>query len=980
MVVLFSFFFIDLNAQSWIVKDSILVFPEGFASWLKRNNGGIDSANPGMGNYNGPVGNLGSNQGANLFDFNKDGLLDLTFQLFPSNNITREYVKGIFIQNANGKFVLDTNYVIKAKGDMWLGGFGDFNGDGLNDYHYILINYHGADSNRKYSPEMIHDDWPEKVFINNGKSFDTVTLDVDNLNVESTYVADIDRDGADEIIATDRGPDYVVVYKYDKIKKKFYKINPELSEAWNKRFDHWISRYPLFNVANENDKNGFSVIISDSSISKEISEPDWQPYNFKKFTYAKYNFNTKKIETTTLNRDSLYIPVSYSKQDADDYYKFSIHEKISAYRMDVDKNGEEEIVVGGFYMNNYYVKKTNRYAYGWKVLGLNGKDLTTQFFKDSGFDKNTELISHGLDIDENAEGIEMIPGTWGNRGIGELGNYYKIVNGKFEKTYIRDIKHESGKKLDSTYFKTMELVKFPNFSKNKNALLMYDMDNLKRASIIYQTSCLDVVKPIFDKSTYKICDKDSLSLTITNVNKGDTLKWFYGTNSDLTNVNNKIFKDSTKLFVIRTDSLGCSISSDTISITKKSLPALPLVKDTVFCQNTSASSLLATGLSGNTIIWYGTSATGGSGNTNAGVAITADTTTKAYYVSQVNNTTGCESPRAKITVKINPAPATPSVKDTSYCNNINSDTLKATPLANHSLSWYGTSATGGTASTFGSKPNTAITGTFSFYVSQINNITGCEGARAKISVTINPLPSPPTVRDTSYCNNASVDTLRVNTTIGNYIVWYGTSATSGTSSISAIKPITSVVGTSSYYLSQITSATGCESLRSKLSVTIHPIPAAPKLSRDTANNLVSSAAVRNTWYKDGAAISDTTQKIKPSGAGSFTVKTSENGCASLASNAYYYLVTDIINLSADEFIKLAPNPFQGQLNFDFNVKGYQKLNVEVFDLTTGTKRATQQNVLPGSVLSFGNLTPGTYIIKVSSNDQKLSHQFKMIKL
>jgi hypothetical protein len=144
--------FNELHAQKWIVKDSILVFPQGFSSWLKRNNGGIDSAAPGMGNYNGQIGSIGTNQGVDLFDFNKDGLPDLTFQLFPSNNITREYLKGIFIQNTNGKFVLDTNYVIKGKGDMWLGGFGDFNGDGLTDYHYIIQNYHGADSNRKYSP------------------------------------------------------------------------------------------------------------------------------------------------------------------------------------------------------------------------------------------------------------------------------------------------------------------------------------------------------------------------------------------------------------------------------------------------------------------------------------------------------------------------------------------------------------------------------------------------------------------------------------------------------------------------------------------------------------------------------------------------------------------------------------------------------------------------------------------------------------
>jgi hypothetical protein len=167
----------------------------------------------------------------------------------------------------------------------------------------------------------------------------------------------------------------------------------------------------------------------------------------------------------------------------------------------------------------------------------------------------------------------------------------------------------------------------------------------------------------------------------------------------------------------------------------------------------------------------------------------------------------------------------------------------------------------------------------------------------------------------------------VNPTTGNTILWYGTSATGGTSSNTAIKPITTVVGTSSYYLSQITSATGCESLRSKLSVTINPIPAAPILSRDTANSLVSNVG-RVTWFKDGTLISDTTQKFKPTSAGSYSVKTTLNGCISAMSSPYYYLVTDIIQLSNGEFIKLAPNPFVNQVNLDFSIKGYQKLNLD----------------------------------------------------
>ena len=227
---------------------------------------------------------------------------------------------------------------------------------------------------------------------------------------------------------------------------------------------------------------------------------------------------------------------------------------------------------------------------------------------------------------------------------------------------------------------------------------------------------------------------------------------------------------------------------------------------------------------------------------------------------------------------------------------------------------------------------------------------------------------------TSICGTDSVSVKITNRDASFKYAWYINNDSVSKSSDSIF------VKKEGYVKLKITDTLGCTKFSDSVLLKSFALPTTPTISRDTANNLVSSAVVRNTWYKDGTAISDTTQKIKPSGAGSFTVKTSENGCASIASSAYYYLVTDIVNLSVDEFIKLAPNPFQGQLNLDFNVKAYQKLNIEVFELSTGTRRAAQQNVLPGSVLSFGYLAPGTYIIKVSSNDQKLSHQFKIIKL
>jgi hypothetical protein len=176
-----------------------------------------------------------------------------------------------------------------------------------------------------------------------------------------------------------------------------------------------------------------------------------------------------------------------------------------------------------------------------------------------------------------------------------------------------------------------------------------------------------------------------------------------------------------------------------------------------------------------------------------------------------------------------------------------------------------------------------------------------------------------------------------------------------------------------------TDSVGCIAKSDTLQISKIDLPNAPTISRDTANNLVSSS-VNSKWYKDGTAIADTTQKFKPSGAGSYTVSTSQNGCTSVQSAAYYYLVTDIINLSADEFIKLAPNPFQGILHFDFTIKGYQKLNVEVFDITTGAKLITRQDQLAGQSLNFSQLNPGTYIIRVSSKDNKVDQKFKLVKI
>ena len=262
------------------------------------------------------------------------------------------------------------------------------------------------------------------------------------------------------------------------------------------------------------------------------------------------------------------------------------------------------------------------------------------------------------------------------------------------------------------------------------------------------------------------------------------------------------------------------------------------------------------------------------------------------------------------------------------------------------------------------------------------------------SITINmicPILSKPILQTItaskvfSYCEG---DTLKLNVSSGNInkgdtLNWYLDNKLVGNYNPNGILTAFNFTDSGKLYVIK-TDSLGCKISSDTIALIKNPIPPAPQLIRDSANNLVSNYAT-NIWALNGTPLQQynwpgtNVKLIKPGSSGNYTVSTVQKGCYSLKSS-YYYLVTDIINISKDEFIKLAPNPFINKLNFDFVVMGYQKLNIEVFSLTSGVKVASMQNLQAGLPIYLGQLAPGTYIINVTSNDNKISYQFKMIKL
>jgi glycosidase len=101
--------------------------------------------------------------------------------------------------------------------------------------------------------------------------------------------------------------------------------------------------------------------------------------------------------------------------------------------------------------------------------------------------------------------------------------------------------------------------------------------------------------------------------------------------------------------------IGCESARLPINVTVTATTPPPTATSPLtYCINTTATQLTATGTS---LLWY-TAATGGTGSATAPTPLTTATGNTLYYVSQ---TQSCgESPRAAITVTVNPVPVPPA--------------------------------------------------------------------------------------------------------------------------------------------------------------------------------------------------------------------------------------------------------------------------------------------------------------------------------
>ncbi len=166
-----------------------------------------------------------------------------------------------------------------------------------------------------------------------------------------------------------------------------------------------------------------------------------------------------------------------------------------------------------------------------------------------------------------------------------------------------------------------------------------------------------------------------------------------------------------------------------------------------------------------------------------------------------------------------------------------------------------------------------------------------------------------------------------------------------------------------------------------ITVTVYPNPAKPTITGDAVKGMVSSSTTGNQWYGSSYNViaGATAQSYKPATAGNYYVRVSENGCNSLFSDAYNYVITATIDLGGNgRYLRIAPNPVRDFVKLTFNFPGVNTLGVVLTDIN-GRVILTRSNLYSDDMLNVSGLASGIYFLKVYSSNGTINVTTSILK-
>jgi gliding motility-associated-like protein len=202
----------------------------------------------------------------------------------------------------------------------------------------------------------------------------------------------------------------------------------------------------------------------------------------------------------------------------------------------------------------------------------------------------------------------------------------------------------------------------------------------------------------------------------------------------------------------------------------------------------------------------------------------------------------CGAKSSTVTITIGTPPVSPTAAGTTICAGSTATVAATAPGGIYQ--WY-TAVTGGTLLSTGAAYTTPpLIATTSYYVQ--TTINGVASNRTQVTVTVNPVPAPPSAKSDTICTN-NIATLTATGSTGTY-QWYDAAIGGNLLSTSNIYTTPALITDTAYYVQ--TTLNGCISSRTKVGVKVNPIPS---ITSALTASTCSGTALNYTITSDIAA-------------------------------------------------------------------------------------------------------------------------------
>ncbi|MBN4061575.1 choice-of-anchor D domain-containing protein [Bacteroidales bacterium AH-315-I05] len=349
-----------------------------------------------------------------------------------------------------------------------------------------------------------------------------------------------------------------------------------------------------------------------------------------------------------------------------------------------------------------------------------------------------------------------------------------------------------------------------------------------------------------------ICAGNSTTLAVSggSLGTGAIWEWYSGScggTSEGSGDSLSVSPTATTTYFVRAEGTCNTTVCVNVAVEVMPAPSAPTASNQSACEGGIIPDLTATGTN---VQWYSDSALTTVVNTG-NIFTTGQTVTGTYTYYVTDSANGCFSPATTVMLTIYALPAPPTGTDEVACVGSTIPDLTATGTT---VEWYSDAALTtlvNTGNTYATGQTSA--GIYTYYITQIDTVSGCVSIADSVTLTIVITPSAPGGTDETACSGLFVPDL---TATGSAVQWYDDAGlTNLVDTGNTYSTGQTSVGIYTYYATQTVG--GCESPADIVILTILQTPAVPTISSDsiceglTVPDLTGSGNYLQ-WYDDSA--------------------------------------------------------------------------------------------------------------------------------